>query len=125
MTPSCTRLGTLSIVMLSSQCSVISSQAIYHYANPQYEGWAGTVREMFSADPEFAMGRIMTSTLDLFAVNPKKTEEPRKKLIDLSKSSQASKITDLEKLHLDAALLLTVEDYKVFYYPGLYLQSKT
>lgn len=87
-------------------------QAIYHYASPQYEGWAGTVREMFSADPEFAMGRIMTSTLDLFAVNPKKTEEPRKKLIDLSKSSQASKITDLEKLHLDAALLLTVEDYK-------------
>ena len=59
------------------------------------------------------MGRIMTGTLDLFAVNPKNTEEPRKKLIDLSKSSQASKITNLEKLHLDAALLLTVEDYKV------------
>ena len=90
------------------------TQAIYHYASPQYEGWAGTVKEMFSADPEFAMGRIMTSTLDLFAVNPKKTEEPRQKLIDLSKSSQASTITDLEKLHLDAALLLTMEDYKVY-----------
>ena len=40
------------------------------------------------------LGRQLDPTLDLFAVNPKKTEEPRKKLIDLSKSSQASKITN-------------------------------
>ena len=43
--------------------------------------------------------------------SPKNAEEPRKKLIDFSKSSQASKITPLERLHLTAALKLSEEDY--------------
>ena len=88
-------------------------QAIYHYSNNQLDGWGGAVKEMFSADPDFAMGRIMTNTLEVFAVNPKNAEEPRQKLIDLSKSAQAAKITNLEKMHLDAALKLSEEDFAV------------
>ena len=87
-------------------------QAIYHYANPQLEGWNGAVKEMFSADPDFAMGKIMTNTMEVFAVHPRKAEEPRKKLIDFSKSAQAAKITHLEKMHLEAGLKLSQEDYK-------------
>ena len=44
--------------------------------------------------------------------SPKNAEEPRKKLIDFSKSSQMSKITNLERLHLSAALKLSEEDFK-------------
>jgi len=89
----------------------VVNMAIYHYSNNQLEGWGGAVKEMFSADPDFAMGRIMTNTLEVFAVNPKNAEEPRQKLIDLSKSAQAAKITNLEKMHLDAALKLSEEDF--------------
>ena len=87
-------------------------QAIYHYSNDQLGGWGGVVQEMFSSDPDFAMGQIMTNTLEVFAVHPDKAEEPRKKLIDFSKSGQASRITHLERLHLEAGLQLTQEDYK-------------
>ena len=44
--------------------------------------------------------------------SPNNAEEPRKKLIDFSKSSQMSKITNLERLHLKAALKLSEEDFK-------------
>ena len=81
---------------------------------------------MFTSDPDFVMGKIMTNTfqvktwnhfititiLKVFGVKPNKCEEPRKKLIDFSKSSQAAKITPLEKLHLEAALLIAEEDFK-------------
>ena len=45
-------------------------------------------------------------------LSPNNAEEPRKKLIDFSKSSQMSKITKLERLHLNAALKLSEEDFK-------------
>ena len=45
-------------------------------------------------------------------LSPENAEEPRQKLIDFSKSSQMSKITNLERLHLTAALRLSEEDYK-------------
>ena len=48
----------------------------------------------------------------MFAVNPKKCVDQKKKLIDFSKSSQVSTITPLEKMHLQAAVRLTEEDYK-------------
>jgi len=88
------------------------NMAIYHYNSPQLGGFEGATQEMFSADPDFVMGKVMTCGLGVFAVSPSKAEEPRKKLIDFSKSSQVSKITPLERLHLDAALRLTEEDYK-------------
>ena len=47
-----------------------------------------------------------------FLLSPNNAEEPRKKLIDFSKSSQMSKITNLERLHLNAALKLSEEDFK-------------
>ena len=31
----------------------------------QLGGWSGAVNQMFSADPEFAMGKIMTNTLEV------------------------------------------------------------
>jgi len=88
------------------------NMAIYHYSNDQLGGWSGAVNQMFSADPEFAMGKIMTNTLEVFAVNPKNCEEPKRKLIDFSKSSQISKVTPLEKLHLEAGLFIAEEDYE-------------
>ena len=39
-------------------------------------------------------------------------EEPKRKLIDFSKSSQISKVTPLEKLHLEAGLFIAEEDYE-------------
>lgn len=68
-------------------------------------------KEMFSADPDFAMGKIMTGALGVFGVSPKNAVEPRRKLIDFSKSSQMSKITQLERMHLQAALKLSEEDF--------------
>jgi len=83
---------------------------IYHYNSPQLGGFNGAVEEMFTADPDFAMGKVLTCGMGVFGVSPSKAEEPRKKLIDFSKSSQVSKITHLERMHLDAALKLTEED---------------
>jgi len=88
------------------------SMTIYHYNNDQLGGFSGIVKEMFTSDPDFVMGKIMTNTFQVFGVKPNKCEEPRKKLIDFSKSSQAAKITPLEKLHLEAALLIAEEDFK-------------
>ena len=71
------------------------------------------MREMFAADPDFAMGTIMTNTMELFGVPPSQAEQPRQKLVTLSTSSQAATLTQLEKYHLEAGLLLAQEDYKV------------
>ena len=68
---------------------------------------------MFAADPDFAMGTIMTNTMELFGVPPSQAEQPRQRLINLSTSSQAATLTQLEKYHLEAGLLLSQEDYKV------------
>ena len=68
---------------------------------------------MFAADPDFAMGTIMTNTMELFGVPPSQAEQPRQKLVNLSTSSQAATLTQLEKYHLEAGLLLSQEDYKV------------
>ena len=80
------------------------NQAIYHYNDQQLGGWGGTVNKMFEADPEFVMGKIFTLGLECFAANREKTEEPRKKLFDLSKKSEAMNLTNLEVLHMKAAV---------------------
>ena len=68
---------------------------------------------MFAADPDFAMGTIMTNTMELFGVPPSQAKQPRQKLVNLSTSSKAATLTQLEKYHLEAGLLLSQEDYKV------------
>ena len=47
-------------------------QAIYHYDSPQLGGFGGATKEMFSADPDFAMGKIMTGALGVFGVREEK-----------------------------------------------------
>ena len=53
------------------------------------------MKEMFAADPDFAMGTIMTNTMELFGVPPSQAEQPRQKLVNLSTSSQAAAILRL------------------------------
>ena len=43
-------------------------QAVYHYNSPQLGGFAGASKEMFSADPDFVMGKVMTWGLGVFGV---------------------------------------------------------
>eukprot|EP00088_Acartia_fossae_P008287 TRINITY_DN1394_c0_g1_i1.p1 TRINITY_DN1394_c0_g1~~TRINITY_DN1394_c0_g1_i1.p1 ORF type:complete len:490 (+),score=141.39 TRINITY_DN1394_c0_g1_i1:52-1521(+) len=86
-------------------------QAIYHYNDGQLGGFGGTTAKMTEADPEFAMGKIFGLGLDCFATNPKKNEEPRKKLIDFSAKAKEQNLTKYEKGHLKAAELLALEDY--------------
>lgn len=85
-------------------------QAIYHYNDEQLGGWPGTVKQMFEADQDFVMGKVFTLGLECFAANREMTQEPRKKLFDLSKQAATLKITELEKMHLEAAVLMTSED---------------
>ena len=87
------------------------NQSIYHYNDEQLGGWAGTTKKMFEADPDFAMGKIFTLGLECFAVNPAESRKPRRKLIDFSNKSKSLNLTDLEKMHLKAAELITSEDY--------------
>jgi len=87
------------------------NQAIYHYNDEQLGGWSGTTKQMFEADPDFVMGKVFTLGLECFASNREKTQEPRKKLFDLSNQSKTLNLTQLEKMHLEAAVLMTSEDY--------------
>jgi len=87
------------------------NQAIYHYNDEQLGGWGGTVNKMFEADPDFAMGKIFTLGLECFAANRDKTAEPRKKLFDLSTKSKTLNLTNLETLHMKAAVEMASEDY--------------
>jgi len=84
-------------------------QAVFHYSNHQLGGWDGTVRRMKQADPEFAMGKIFTLGLDCFAAPPAQVKRPRRELEALRGRSD---LTKLEKLHLEAALLLAAEDWR-------------
>jgi len=86
-------------------------QAIYHYNDGQLGGFSGTTAKMTEADPDFAMGKIFGLGLDCFATNPKKNEEPRKKLIDFSAKAKNQNLTKYEVDHLRAAELLALEDY--------------
>ena len=46
---------------------------MYHYNSPQLGGFGGASQEMFAADPDFAMGKVMTWGLGVFGVR----EEPQ------------------------------------------------
>jgi len=87
------------------------NQSIYHYSDEQLGGWTETSKKMFEADPDFAMGKIMTLGLECFAVNPAKCLEKKQKLIDFSNKSKGLNLTNLEIMHLKAAQLLSNEDY--------------
>ena len=41
---------------------------MYHYNSPQLGGFGGASKEMFCADPDFAMGKVMTWGLGVFGV---------------------------------------------------------
>jgi len=41
------------------------SMTIYHYNNDQLGGFSGIVKEMFTSDPDFVMGKIMTNTFQV------------------------------------------------------------
>merc|ERR1719347_2365916 len=57
------------------------------------------------------MGKIFTLGLECFAANREKTAEPRKKLFDLSNKSKTLNLTNLETLHMKAAVEMASEDY--------------
>jgi len=89
----------------------ILHQAVYHYNDRQLEGVSGASKRMMEADPEFVMGKIFSLGMDCFATNPIKNPEPRKKLIDFSKSAKTKQLTRYEQMHLVAAEHLAREDY--------------
>ena len=53
---------------------------MYHYNSPQLGGFGGATKEMFSADPDFAMGKIMTGALGVFGVREEINSELTNKL---------------------------------------------
>lgn len=87
-------------------------QSIYHYEDPQLGGWANTTQKMFEADPEFAMGKILTLGLEVLGTNPESVSgaAARDKLTAFNNKANTAKLTNLELLHLGAAIQMAEED---------------
>jgi len=89
----------------------IIHQVTYNYNDEQLGGFPGTAQKMFKADPDFAMGKILTIGLECFMSNREKSAVPRRMLFDLSNRAKTLNLTKLETLHLKAAELITSEDF--------------
>lgn len=85
-------------------------QAVYHYEHPTLGGWEGTCKRMFEADPDFAMGHIMTLGLQCFGTNPDHHNPGRRKLREFTAKVNSLHLTAQEKLHLEAANQMAKED---------------
>ena len=64
---------------------------------------------MFQADPDFAMGRIMTLGLQCLGTSPSVESPARKQLSQFNEEPKKAKLTSQELLHLTAANQMAVE----------------
>ena len=64
---------------------------------------------MFQADPDFAMGHIMTLGLQCLGTSPSVESPARKKLSQFNEEPKKAKLTSQELLHLTAANQMAVE----------------
>jgi len=87
-------------------------QMIYHFEDPQLGGSEGTTKKMFEADPDFAMGHIMTLGLQCLGTCPPPESPIRKKLSEFNRESKKATLTAQELMHLTAANQMAVEDIK-------------
>ena len=99
-------------------------QMIYHFEDPQLGGSEGTTKvgpfssvnshfstfqKMFEADPDFAMGHIMTLGLQCLGTCPPPESPIRKKLSEFSSEAKKATLTAQELMHLRAANQMAVE----------------
>jgi len=87
-------------------------QMIYHFEDPLLGGSEGTAKKMFQADPDFAMGHIMTLGLQCLGTTPSLESAVHKKLSQFNDEQKKAKLTSHELLHLTAANQMAVEDIK-------------
>jgi len=87
-------------------------QMIYHFEDPLLGGSEGTTKKMFQADPDFAMGNIMTLGLQCLGTQPSPESPVLKKLSEFNDDSKKANLTSHELLHLTAANQMAVEDIK-------------
>ena len=64
---------------------------------------------MFEADPDFAMGHIVTLGLQCLGTTPSAESPVRKKLSQFSDQPKKAKLTSHELMHLKAANQMAVE----------------
>ena len=66
-------------------------------------------QKMFQADPDFAMGHIMTLGLQCLGTTPSLESPVHKKLSQFNDEQKKAKLTSHELLHLTAANQMAVE----------------
>ena len=66
-------------------------------------------QKMFQADPDFAMGNIMTLGLQCLGTQPSPESPVRKKLSEFNDDPKKANLTSHELLHLTAANQMAVE----------------
>jgi hypothetical protein len=73
---------------------------------PQYDGLDGTLRNMLRADPDFLMGHVLKSGVELIGSSAPPNASTHSSLQLLSKRRRDGQITEHERLHVDAIIEL-------------------